>query len=225
MDDKIKIVILDEVDSASAGGDNNFQKGLRTVIEAAQSDTRFILTCNYIGKVIAPILSRCPLIPLHFEKKDLIGFIRKILDAEKVSYDKDSLKAFLEESIKFYPDCRRIVKYLQMCSNSGKLAVKKNVISNTAEEDFTAEVVKKTLGAEDLLKVRQFYLQNKDKLGDLVEAGSLLFNHVADNDLATADGILRLSDMLYALNVVVDKEPTYFGMLTALRKYRKDEVA
>ena len=35
IDGKIKIVILDEVDSASSGGDNNFQKGLRTVIEAA----------------------------------------------------------------------------------------------------------------------------------------------------------------------------------------------
>lgn len=225
MDGKIKIVILDEVDSASSGGDNNFQKGLRTVIEAAQSDTRFILTCNYIGKVIPPILSRCPLIQLYFDKKDLVGFIKKILDAEKVKYDKESLKQFIEESFKFYPDCRRIVKYLQMCCNSGTLVVEKNVVSNSSSDDLTEEIVKRTLAANDLLSVRKFYLGKKDQLGDLVEAGSKLFNYVADNDLATSDGILRLSDMLYALNVVVDKEPTYFGMLTALRKHMHSKAS
>lgn len=131
------------------------------------------------------------------------------------------MKAFIEESFKFYPDCRRIIKYLQMCCNSGALVVEKNVVSNSGASDMTADVVKAALEARDLLSVRQMYLGKKEQLGDLVEAGSHLFNYIADNDLVSADGVLRLADMLYALNVVVDKEPTYFGMLTALRKYKK----
>lgn len=106
-----------------------------------------------------------------------------------------------------------------MCCNSGTLVVEKNVVSNSSSDDLTEEIVKQTLTANDLLSVRKFYLSKKDQLGDLVEAGSKLFNFVADNDLVTSDGILRLSDMLYALNVVVDKEPTYFGMLVALKKH------
>ena len=47
----------------------------------------------------------------------------------KTYYTKESLKTFIEEAFRFYPDCRRIVKYLQFCSNSGKLIVKLNAIT------------------------------------------------------------------------------------------------
>ena len=109
---KTKIVILDEVDSASQSGQNNFQMALRTLIEAAQEDTRFMLTCNMKEKVLPAVISRCPIVPLRFDKKDLLFHIKKILDSEKIEYTKESLKAFIEEAFRFYPDCRRIVKYL-----------------------------------------------------------------------------------------------------------------
>ena len=83
---------------------------LRTLIEAAQSDTRFIATCNMPEKVLPAILSRCPITPLKFDKKDLLIHLKRILDSEKVKYDKDGLKAFIEATFKHYPDCRRIVK-------------------------------------------------------------------------------------------------------------------
>jgi len=36
--------------------------------------------------------------PLRFEKKDLLVYIKKILDSESIQYDKESLKDFIEES-------------------------------------------------------------------------------------------------------------------------------
>lgn len=216
---KPKIVILDEVDSASQSGQNNFQMALRTLIEAAQDDTRFILTCNIKEKVIPAVLSRCPIVPLRFDKKDLLLHVKKILDNEKIEYDKESLKAFIEEAFRFYPDCRRIVKYLQFCSNSGKLIVKLNAIVNSEKDDFIKDIVDKTISLPNILDVRKFYLANKTKLVDFIEGGSLLFNYVVDNDLVNSDGILKLTDMLYQLNVVVDKEPTFFGMLIGIKKY------
>lgn len=219
MEGKVKIVILDEVDSASSSGDNNFQKGLRTLIEAAQDDTRFILTANY-NKILPAILSRCPLIPLKFDKKDLLLHVKKILDAENIKYTKDSLKAFIEESFKFYPDCRRIINYLQFCSNTGELVVKLNAIVNAEKDIFIKEIVDKTLSEKNILKVRQFYLANKDKIGDFVEGGSQLFNYVVDNGIVVdPQGILSLTNLLYQLNVVIDKEPTYFGMLVSIQTY------
>lgn len=59
---KLKIVILDELDSAASSGQNSFQMALRTLIEAAQSDTRFIVTCNFVEKILPAILSRCPVV-------------------------------------------------------------------------------------------------------------------------------------------------------------------
>ena len=111
-DGKLKVVILDEIDSASATTDSSFQKALRNIIEAAQSDTRFLLNCNYVEKVIQPIKSRCPVINLSFDKRDLLGRIRSILDEEKIEYTKEELKAFLETSFKFYPDIRQIINCL-----------------------------------------------------------------------------------------------------------------
>ena len=218
---KLKVVILDELDSASQSGQNNFQMALRTLIEAAQDDTRFIATCNFQGKVIPAVLSRCPIIPLKFDKKDLLWHVKKILDAEKIEYTKDSLKAFIEEAFRFYPDCRRIIKYLQFCSSSGKLVVKLNAIVNSEKDDFIEDIVSKALSLPNILDVRKHYLASKDKLADFVEGGSLLFNYVVDNDLVDEDGLLKLADMVFQLNAVIDKEPTFFGMLAAVRKYKK----
>lgn len=221
MENKPKIVILDEIDSASSSGTNNFQMALRTLIEDAQTDTRFILTCNTVGKVIPPILSRCPVIPLEFNKKDLLIHVKKILDAENITYDKESLKAFIEEAFKYYPDCRRIIKYLQICCNSGTLVVKLNAIINNGKDDFLKELVDIVINEKNLLNVRSFYLKNKDKLGDFVDATANIFNYVIDNNIVTnADGILKLADLMYYINQVVDKESMFFGVLTAINKYK-----
>ena len=219
LDGKLKIVILDEVDSASSSGQNNFQLALRTLIEAAQNDTRFILTCNYSGKVEPAILSRCPIIPLKFEKKDLLLYTKDILDKEHIKYDKNSLKQFIEEAFHFYPDCRRIINYLQFCSNSGELVVKLSNAVNSEARDIVKSIVDKALSEKNLLNVRQYYLQNKDQLNDYIVAGSDLFNYVVDNTIIDNDAILVLTNMIYQINVCVDKEPIFFGMVTAIKKY------
>lgn len=221
LDGKPKIVILDEIDSASQSGQNNFQMALRTLIEAAQDDTRFILTCNIKEKVIPAVISRCPIVPLRFDKKELLFHVKKILDSEKIQYTKESLKTFIEEAFRFYPDCRRIVKYLQFCSNSGKLIVKLNAIVNTEKDDFIKELIDKTISSSNILDVRKFYLANKTKIVDYIEGASLVFNYVVDNDLVDSNGILKLADLVYQENLVVDKEPTFFGMLVAVKTYLK----
>lgn len=220
MDGKIKVVILDEVDSASASGQNNFQLGLRTLIESAQSDTRFILTCNIIGKVFPAIISRCPQIELDYDKKDLLLHLTKILDTEGIKYTKSALKTFIESTFKYYPDCRRIINYLQFCCNSGELVVDIEAISKQSSVNLTTDIVNKAISATNLLDVRRFYLQHKEECGDFIEITSAIFNYVVDNNIISADGILRLTDLIYQLNVVVDREPTFFGILTAIRKYK-----
>ena len=216
-----KIIILDELDSASSSGVNNFQLALRTLIESAQSDTRFICTCNYAAKIVPAILSRCPLIPLKFDQRDLLQRVKFILDSENIKYTRESLKAFIEESFKFYPDCRRIVNYLQFCCGSGELVVKLSQIADSGKDEFLKDLFVKIQKEKDLLNVRKFYLANKEKVSDFIAFGSDIFNYALDNNMVTGDGVLVLAELLYQLNVIIDKEVGLFAMITATRKYSR----
>jgi DNA polymerase III delta prime subunit len=216
-----KVIILDELDSASSSGVNNFQLALRTLIESAQSDTRFLCTCNYVAKIVPAILSRCPLIPLKFDQRDLLQRVKFILDAENIKYTRNSLKAFIEESFKFYPDCRRIVNYLQFCCGSGELIVKLSQIADSGKDEFLKDLFNKIQNEKDLLNIRKFYLANKEKVSDFIAFGSDIFNYALDNNLVTNDGVLVLADQLYQLNVGIDKEVGLFAMITAIRKYAR----
>lgn len=223
IDGRLKVVLLDEVDAASGttGNGSGFQSGLRTLIEAAQSDTRFALACNYVSKVIPAVLSRCPVIPLRFDRKDLLQRVKFILDSEKVKYCRDSLKAFIEESFSYYPDVRRIINYLQLCSNSGELVVRLGKAADAGKDAFLEELMRRTMSEPNLIDVRKFYLGNKDKIPDFVAFGSDVYNAAVDGDMVTEDGVLRLTDQLYQLNEVIDKEAGLFGMLTAVRRFRR----
>lgn len=223
-DGRPKVVILDELDAASSvtGSGSGFQSGLRTLIEAAQSDTKFIVTCNYVNKIIPAVLSRCPVIPLRFEKKDLLIHIKKILDSEKIRYSRDSVRAFIDEAFQYYPDCRRIISYLQFCCNSGELTVNLSNVADAEKNEVIAKIVEDIKAKRPLLEVRKRYLAEKDKISDYVIAGSTLYNYVIDNGLVDdLDGILKMTDLLFYLNSVIDKEANFFGLVTAIAKWIK----
>lgn len=221
-DGQIKIIILDELDSSSASGGNNFQQALRTLIEEAQDDCRFICTGNFIQKIIPPLLSRCPVIPLKFDKRDLLVHVKKILDAEDIKYSRDSVKAFIEEAFQYYPDCRRIINYLQFCCSSGELIVNLNKVANAETNELTSALVDKIKTSTNLLTVRKFYLAEKDKISDYVEFASQLFNYVIDNEFVVdPDGVLKMTDILFYMNTVIDKEANFFGLVTAIAKWMK----
>lgn len=55
------IVILDEADSLTLDS----QYALRRVMEDSSKTSRFILICNYINRIIPPLISRCTIIHFH----------------------------------------------------------------------------------------------------------------------------------------------------------------
>lgn len=217
IDGRPKVVILDELDSASGTQDNSFQKILRNIISDSP-DTIFIGTCNYPEKVIAPIKSRLGLISLKFTARELLVRIQHILDTKKIKYTTDSLKDFVINVIKTnYPDIRRIISILSDCCSSGELIVSSKVTDNDFNKDLVKEIVDKAINTEDILEVRKFYIQSKNKIDDYLKLSSEIFNYVIDNGIVKdRTKILRLSNIIYQLNIVVDKEIQFFNLISTL---------
>ena len=112
-----KVVLIDEADYMNK---DSVQPALRNLMEDYSQTVRFILTCNFPHKIIAPIHSRCQ--GFHISKTDHTEFtarVATVLVTEGVEFDLDVLDTYVKAT---YPDMRKCLNLLQPNSVSGKLA-------------------------------------------------------------------------------------------------------
>lgn len=113
----IKVIILDEADYLTIQA----QASLRNVIETFSQQTRFILTCNYIERIIDPIQSRCQVLKIQPpSKKDIAVHLKSILEKENVKFDVKDLGTAVNT---FYPDLRKMINTLQSNTTDGVLSL------------------------------------------------------------------------------------------------------
>jgi replication factor C small subunit len=119
----LKIAILDECDGLTPDA----QKILRNMMETYSLHTRFILTCNYVEKIIPAIVSRCQTFEIKpLGRIDIAKKLVSILNKEKVSFNKDDLKFIVET---YYPDIRKVINFAQQSNINGTIKIiKENVI-------------------------------------------------------------------------------------------------
>jgi replication factor C small subunit len=113
---QFKVVLIDEADYMNP---NSVQPALRNLMEDYSQTVRFILTCNYPHKIIAPIHSRCQ--GFHIAKTDHTEFTARaatVLVSEGVEFDLDVLDLYVSAT---YPDLRKCLNLLQPNSQSGRL--------------------------------------------------------------------------------------------------------
>ena len=114
---KFKVVLIDEADYMNP---NSVQPALRNLMEDYSQTVRFILTCNYPHKIIAPIHSRCQ--GFQINKTDHTEFTARaatVLVTEGVEFDLDVLDTYVKAT---YPDLRKCLNLLQPNSQTGHLA-------------------------------------------------------------------------------------------------------
>jgi DNA polymerase III delta prime subunit len=113
---RFKVVLIDEADYMNK---ESVQPALRNLMEDYSQTVRFILTCNYPHKIIAPIHSRCQ--GFHITKTDHTEFtarVATVLVTEGVEFDLDVLDSYVKAT---YPDLRKCLNLVQPNSQSGTL--------------------------------------------------------------------------------------------------------
>jgi len=213
VDGKIKIIFLDEFDNFTDAG----QRALRNVMEEYAGNTRFILTGNYLHRIIQPIQSRCQVFTdFTAPIKEYAKRIVYILQNEKIAFDGEQAER-LKEVIRYnYPDLRRIINFVQRNVIEGKLCIK-DTINN---EGFAQEILEKIINKEDLMSLRRFVIESEQTFGnDYPKLLKDLFNTVYKSTIPEDKkrlALLQVSDSLYKSALVMDQEINFFSCLIAL---------
>ena len=116
----MKVIILDECDYITP----NAQAALRTLMETFSKHTRFILTCNYVERIIDPIQSRCQsfqIVPPS--RKEVAIHLTSILKEEEAEFEVDDVATLVNGG---YPDIRRVINFAQRQIVDGKLSIDQN---------------------------------------------------------------------------------------------------
>lgn len=202
----LKLIILDECDYMTP----NAQAALRNVIETFSKTTRFILTCNYVDKIIDPIQSRCQIFNIvPPSKKEVASHLVKILDGENIKYEKDSLVTIINQS---YPDIRRVINTTQRCVIGGVLKLDETTL---VEHNYLSSIL-------DVLKSSKSKKEKFDGIRQLLADNHVrdfnqMFRYLYDNVDTYANGfvstiILIIAEAQYKDSFVVDHEINAMAM-------------
>jgi replication factor C small subunit len=202
----IKVVILDEADFITIQG----QAALRNIIEAFSRSTRFILTCNFIERIIDPLQSRCHTIKITPPSKmDVYNHLTWILaDQLSVSYKPEDIKSLI---VKYYPDMRKMLNVLQMSVKDDAIVLDETVLTSN---NYIKEVLKELIGNKKWLTIRQIIADSNTK--DFEELYRSLFEHISKYAPGKEGSVtIILNEHLYQANFRIDKE---INVMSAIAK-------
>jgi len=202
----VKVVILDEADFITIQG----QAALRNVIETFSRSTRFILTCNFVERIIDPLQSRCQVLKIvPPTKKDVYNHLTWILaDQLSLSYQPEDLKTLI---IQYYPDMRKMLNVIQMSIKDDHVQLDKTVLTSN---NYIKEVLKELMGDKKWLTIRQIIADSNIK--DFEELYRSLFEHSSKYAPGKEGSVaIILNEHLHQANFRIDKE---INIMSAIAK-------
>ncbi len=192
----LKIVILDEADFLTIQA----QASLRSVIETFSRSTRFILTCNFVERIIDPLQSRCQVLKIvPPSMKDVARHVANILDKEDIQWDKEALGTIVKQ---FYPDVRKILGTAQLSTIDNTLKLDKSIL---VSNNYIEQVINELKTSKNWKNIRQIITDSN--INDYDE----LFKALYENASAYAGGnegmvTIILEEYQYHANFRIDKE-------------------
>ena len=201
----MKVVILDEADYLNV---NSAQPALRNLMETFSAHCRFILTCNYVEKIIDPIQSRCQtykIVPPS--KKEVAVHAKTILEKENISFDLDDLALVVTAG---YPDLRKVINELQRMSIDGKLSVDKD---GMIHNEFKLQFLDAIRNGESISTIRKMVADSN--FTEYTELYRLLYDEVESFGLDKMPEIIAdISKGSYQDVLVVDKEINFIATVS-----------
>ncbi|SVC76403.1 uncharacterized protein METZ01_LOCUS329257, partial [marine metagenome] len=167
----LKVIILDECDYITP----NAQAALRNLMETFSRHCRFILTCNYVERIIDPIQSRCQsfqIVPPS--KKEVAIHLSDILTKENVKFEVDDIATIINGA---YPDIRKVINTSQRQVINGILRMDAREIILNDYKLQILEILKSSKSKkETFTEIRQILADAK--VTDFADFFRLLYDEV-----------------------------------------------
>ena len=191
----------------------NAQAALRNIMEIYSKTTRFILTCNYVERIIEPIQSRCQTFNVKPpSKKDIAVKIATILNNEGVTFEKEDIATIV---LSYYPDIRKCINYAQQHVLSDTLKLDKQTIINQDYKLKLLEYFKNGNKVESFKNIRQLLADNE--VQDFTDLYKFLYDTIDEYGKGhIAQIMLIIAEYQYKDSFVVDKEINIMAMVVEM---------
>ena len=203
----IKVVILDEADFLTIQA----QASLRNVIETFSRTTRFILTCNYVERIIDPLQSRCQVLKVVPPSKQEVAYhLIDVIKKEEVDCSADDLKIIVNQ---YYPDIRKMLNTIQLSIQDNEVVIDKSVLVSS---NYMAQVLK------ELSKPKPNWREIRQIIANAnVQDFEELYRYLFDNASVYADGsegmvAVYINEYSYQSNFRIDKEINAMALIAKL---------
>ena len=203
----IKVIILDEADFLTIQA----QASLRNVIETFSRTTRFILTCNFIERIIDPLQSRCQTLKIVPPSKlDIVKHLKKITDKENINIEKiDDLAIVVNNN---YPDVRKMLNTIQVSTQDNVLSLDTTALVSS---NYIKDVIKELSNGKSWTTIRQIIANANVK--DFEE----LYRTLYDKSSEYAPGkegmvAFHVNEYSYQSNFRIDKEINCMALINQL---------
>ena len=213
---KWRLIILDEADGLTPGSQN----ALRNIIETFSKHCRFILTCNYVERVIEPLQSRCRPNQIFPPSRGAVAKrVVDILKENNITFSKEVLTTIINKK---YPDVRSIIELCQDNIVGNELLLDEAAI---IESEYLSKLIT-VLGAT--VDIKQKYQDCRQIISDSkVTTFDELYRYLYDNlnEFASqklhGDIILMVAEYQYKDSFVVDKEINVVALLINIMRELK----
>ena len=202
----MKVIILDECDYITP----NVRLLFVTLWKHSRNIVDFILTCNYVERIIDPIQSRCQsfqIIPP--DRKQVAVHLSNILQKEQVESDINDIATIVNGG---YPDIRRVINATQRQVVDGELKIDEQAIIQNDYKLKILEFLSKPK-KDAFVEIRKILSDNK--VTDFADLFRLLYDEVDTYGKGhIGEIILILGQYQVSDSQVVDKEINAMAMLT-----------
>ena len=203
----LKVVILDEADFLTIQA----QASLRNVIETFSRTTRFILTCNFIERIIDPLQSRCQTLKIVPPSKlDVVNHLMKVIQKEGIKCSVSDLEVITNNN---YPDVRKMLNTIQVSTQNKQLKLDKDAL---VSNNYMIKVV------EELAKPSPKFNEIRQIIANAnVKDFEVFYRFLFDNASDFAPGkegtvAIHINEYSFQSNFRIDKEINCMALINQL---------